>query len=127
MPAYIHHHDDIEPAFVICPSCVGLPMFVRDVEPHWSMAKIDFTYECSDCGAEIKQTVVKPQCGIDLVGWAKARLRRAHHLYSGWKMVGTLRFAHPTKFEINLPHHARPALARIPAPRDPIPASAAAS
>ena len=56
-----HYHDDIEPAFVICPSCVGLPMFVRDVEPHWSMAKIDFTYECSDCGAEIRQTVVKPQ------------------------------------------------------------------
>ena len=61
MPAYIHHHDDIEPAFVICPSCVGLSMFVKDVEPHWSMAKIDFTYECSDCGAEIRQTVVKPQ------------------------------------------------------------------
>jgi hypothetical protein len=61
MPAYIHHHDDIEPAFVICPSCVGLPMFVRDVEPHWSLAKIDFTYECSDCGAELKQTIVKPQ------------------------------------------------------------------
>ena len=31
MPAYIHQHDDIEPAFVICPSCVGLPMYVRDV------------------------------------------------------------------------------------------------
>jgi hypothetical protein len=61
MPAYIHQHDDIEPAFVICPSCVGLPMYVRDVEPHWSMAKIDFTYECSDCGAEVRQTVIKPQ------------------------------------------------------------------
>jgi hypothetical protein len=60
MPAYIHHHG-IEPAFVICPSCVGLPMFVRDVEPHWSMAKIDFTYECADCGAEVRQTIVKPQ------------------------------------------------------------------
>ena len=23
--------------------------------------QIDFTYECSDCGAEIRQTVVKPQ------------------------------------------------------------------
>jgi hypothetical protein len=36
-------------------------MFVREVEPHWSMAKIDFTYECSDCGAEVKQTIVKAQ------------------------------------------------------------------
>ena len=61
MPAYIHHHDDTEPAFVICPSCVGVPMYVRDVEPHWSMAKIDFTYECADCGAEVRQTVVKPE------------------------------------------------------------------
>ena len=59
MPAYIHHHDDIEQAFVICPSCVGIPMYVREVEPHWSMAKIDFTYECSDCGAEVRQTVIK--------------------------------------------------------------------
>ena len=58
MPAYIHHHD-AEPAFVICPSCVGLPMYVKDVAPHWTMAKIDFTYECSDCGAEVRQTVTK--------------------------------------------------------------------
>jgi len=25
------------------------------------MAKIDFIYECSDCGAEIKKTVTKPE------------------------------------------------------------------
>ena len=60
MPAYIRHHD-VEPAFVICPSCVGLPMYVKDVSPHWSMAKIDFTYECSDCGVEVRQTMVKPE------------------------------------------------------------------
>ena len=60
MPAYIHHHD-IEMAPVICPGCLGLlPMYVRDVEPHWSMAKIDFIYECADCGAEVRQTVRKP-------------------------------------------------------------------
>jgi putative ABC transport system substrate-binding protein len=29
--------------------------------PHWSMAKIDFTYECSNCGAQIRQTVTKPE------------------------------------------------------------------
>jgi hypothetical protein len=38
-----------------------LPMYVRDVEPHWSMAKIDFIYECSDCGAEVRHTVTKPE------------------------------------------------------------------
>lgn len=36
-------------------------MYLRDVEPHWDAAKIDFTYECSDCGAEIRHTMVKPQ------------------------------------------------------------------
>ena len=29
-------------------------MYIRNVAPHWSMAKIDLTYECSDCGAEIR-------------------------------------------------------------------------
>ena len=53
MPAYMHHHE-VDMAAVICPGCIGLlPMFVRDVEPHWSMAKIDFIYECSECGAEV--------------------------------------------------------------------------
>ena len=60
MPAYIHHHE-LEMPSVICPGCVGMmPMYVRDVEPHWSMAKIDFIYECSDCGAEVRHTVRKP-------------------------------------------------------------------
>ena len=60
MPAYIHHHD-AEPPFMICTSCVGLPMYVKDVTPHWTMAKIDFIYECSNCGAQIRQTVTKPE------------------------------------------------------------------
>jgi hypothetical protein len=25
------------------------------------LAKIDFIYECSDCGAEVRQTVTKPE------------------------------------------------------------------
>jgi hypothetical protein len=33
----------------------------QDVAPQWSMAKIDFIYECSECGAEIRQTVTKPE------------------------------------------------------------------
>ena len=61
MPAYIRHHD-VETMSVICPGCIGLlPMFVREVEPHWSKSKIDFIYECSDCGAEVRHTVQKPQ------------------------------------------------------------------
>ena len=59
MPAYIHHHD-AEPPLVICP-CARLPMYIKDVVPHWIMAKIDFTYECSNCGAQIRQTVTKPE------------------------------------------------------------------
>ena len=60
MPAFIPRHD-AESSFIICPSCERLPMYVKDVAPHWSMAKIDFTYECSDCGAEIIQTMTKPE------------------------------------------------------------------
>ena len=60
MPAYIHHHD-AEPPLIICPSCVRLPMYIKEVAPHWTMAKIDFTYEFSNCGAQIRQTVTKPE------------------------------------------------------------------
>ena len=60
MPAYIHHRD-AEPPPIICPSCARPPMYIKDVAPHWSMAKIDFTYECSICGAQITQTLTKPE------------------------------------------------------------------
>ena len=60
MPAYIQHRQ-VKSALMVCPCCVGRPMYVREVEPHWSMAKIDLIFECSDCGAEIKQTVTKPE------------------------------------------------------------------
>jgi hypothetical protein len=61
MPAYIRHCERTELAPVMCPGCIGQsPMLVRDVEPHWSMAKIDVIYECADCGAEMRQTVRKP-------------------------------------------------------------------
>jgi hypothetical protein len=35
----------------------------------------------------------------EAVGWAKAQLRRAHQQMSGFVMMGTLRFAHPTKLD----------------------------
>jgi hypothetical protein len=60
MPAYVQQRE-IESAIIVCPNCLGLPMYVRDVELHWSMAKIHFIYECSDCGAEIKKTLIKPE------------------------------------------------------------------
>ncbi|PIT00206.1 hypothetical protein TSA1_05085 [Bradyrhizobium nitroreducens] len=62
MPAYVQHHQDVEIAPVNCPTCMGfLPMYVREVEPHWSLARIDFVYECADCGAELRQTIRKPE------------------------------------------------------------------
>ncbi|GAA0006080.1 hypothetical protein BRDID11002_60840 [Bradyrhizobium diazoefficiens] len=36
-----------------------------------------------------------------IVGWAKARERRAHHYLGRGRMVGTLRFAHPTATKIS--------------------------
>ena len=63
MPAYIHHHEvETETVAVVCPGCIGiLPMFVRDVAPDWRMAKVDVVFECSDCGAEVRQTMTRPQ------------------------------------------------------------------
>jgi len=61
MPAYIHHHE-VGMVPVLCPGCIGLlPMVMRDVEPQWSKQRIDFIYECSDCGAEVRQSLTKPQ------------------------------------------------------------------
>lgn len=60
MPAYMHHHD-ADPMGIICPSCMGLPLHIRDVEPLWSAARLDFIYECTDCGAEVRKTVTKSE------------------------------------------------------------------
>jgi hypothetical protein len=65
-PRYLQSHDaplhgTVEMPPVICPDCVGvLPMVMRNVEPHWTGAKIDFIYECSDCGSEVRDTLTKP-------------------------------------------------------------------
>ncbi len=63
MPAYIQHrqHHEVEPFTIICPSCLRQPMHVVEVQPHWSLTKLDFIYECSDCGTEVKKTVAKAE------------------------------------------------------------------
>jgi hypothetical protein len=58
MPAFIPHQE-LESAVILCQNCAGLSMYVRDIAHHWSLAKIDFTYECSDCGSEIKTTIAR--------------------------------------------------------------------
>jgi hypothetical protein len=60
MPAYIQHRE-VKPAPIACPCGAGRPLYVREVETHWSMAKVEFIFECSACGAEIKKTVTKPE------------------------------------------------------------------
>jgi hypothetical protein len=60
MPAYIQYHD-AEPAVIVCPHCLGLPLHIENVEPMWSAAKIDFIYACDDCGAEVRKTVTRPE------------------------------------------------------------------
>ena len=60
MPAYLMHRD-AEPAVIVCPSCLGLPLHIRDVEPIWSVSRLDFIYGCDDCGAEVRKTVTRPE------------------------------------------------------------------
>jgi hypothetical protein len=59
MPVYIQYRE-VEPTAVVCPSCLGLPLAIRDVEPFWSAAKLDLIYECSDCGTEVRKTMTEP-------------------------------------------------------------------
>ena len=60
MPAYTQFQV-AELADVVCPHCIGLTMYVVDVEPHWNIATLDFTYECSSCGTNVKTNVTKPE------------------------------------------------------------------
>jgi hypothetical protein len=60
MPAYVQYRE-IEPSVMMCPSCWELPLHIRDIEPFWSAAKVDFIYECADCGAEVRKTLIKPE------------------------------------------------------------------
>jgi hypothetical protein len=63
MPAYIQYREvepDV-PDVIVCPSCLGFPLHIRNVEPFWSKSKLDFIYECPGCGAEVRETVTKPE------------------------------------------------------------------
>jgi len=61
MPAYTQHHPhhDVHAALIICPSCLLLPMQIREVQPHWDLARVDFVYECPVCCVEVRDTVAK--------------------------------------------------------------------
>jgi hypothetical protein len=60
MPAYIRCHDT-EPMVIFCPSCMGLPLHIRDVDPVRNAARLDVIYECTDCGTEVRETVTRPE------------------------------------------------------------------
>jgi hypothetical protein len=60
MPAYIRHHE-VEPTVIFCPSCMGLPLHIREVAPRWSAASLDLIYECTDCGTEVRETMTRPE------------------------------------------------------------------
>ncbi|WP_424631846.1 hypothetical protein [Bradyrhizobium sp. SYSU BS000235] len=46
---------DAKPAVVVCPSCKQRLMEISDVQ--WAAAKLEFTYECTGCGAEVKKAI----------------------------------------------------------------------
>ena len=62
MPAYTQHHQqhhDILAAITLCPSCLSLPLQIREVQPRWDLARVDFIYECTACCIEIRESVAK--------------------------------------------------------------------
>src|SRR5262249_40084498 len=40
---------------VVCPSCKQRLMEIADVQ--WAATKLEFTYECTGCGAEVKKAI----------------------------------------------------------------------
>lgn len=60
MPAYSQQHQHhATHVMVVCPSCNRLPMQIRNVEPHWSVAKLNVVFECPECCTEVRETVAK--------------------------------------------------------------------
>lgn len=62
MPAYSQHHQQHHyknAAMTVCPSCIRLPMQIKEVQPNWNMASLDFVYECPECGIEVRETVAR--------------------------------------------------------------------
>jgi hypothetical protein len=60
MPAYIQYHR-AEPTVIVCPTCLGLPLHIRDVEPVWSAARFNLIYECDECGGEVRTSVTRSE------------------------------------------------------------------
>ena len=54
MLANAHLHD-AKPVVIVCPHCAQRLMEIKDVQ--WAAAKLEFTFECADCGTELSKTV----------------------------------------------------------------------
>jgi hypothetical protein len=61
MPAYSQHHQHhaMSVAMAVCPHCNRLALQMRDVEPHWSAARLVVVFECPECCTEVRETVTK--------------------------------------------------------------------
>ena len=62
MPAYVQHHQKpqmFHAVMTACPSCLSLSMQIREVQPDWNLARVDFVYECPACCTEVRETVAK--------------------------------------------------------------------
>lgn len=46
---------DAKPAVIVCPNCARHLMEVQDVR--WAMTKLEFTYQCTGCGAETVRAI----------------------------------------------------------------------
>lgn len=46
---------DAKPAVIVCPGCARHLMEVQDVR--WAMTRLEFTYQCSGCGAETVRAI----------------------------------------------------------------------
>jgi len=46
---------EAQPAVVVCPTCTRRLMEIKDVQ--WALTRLEFTYECTGCGAEHHEAI----------------------------------------------------------------------
>jgi DNA-directed RNA polymerase subunit RPC12/RpoP len=64
---------DVQPTVMVCPHCAQRLMDITDVQ--WALTRLEFTYGCAGCGAEVKKAVEGSEPVVAFTSRASALLR----------------------------------------------------
>lgn len=109
---------DARPVIVVCPSCAQHLMDIKDVR--WASTKLELTYECTGCGAELQKSIAGSEPVVAFTSRASTLLRsleifRFDPDYAKPAQPRALSAKGPSKAALGLGANANPA--ERPAPR----------